>query len=300
VFTKQTYTYKIAANCTIQADVYRPEGDAICPAILWLHGGALIFGNRETLNPDQMTTYLRAGCVVAAVDYRLAPETKLPTIIEDIQDAYRWLRESGPNLFQIDPDRIAVIGHSAGGYLTLMTGFCVKPRPRALVSFYGYGDIIGEWYSRPDPFYRQYPLVPTEEAYGNVGNAAITGTSFEGKQAENRYRFYLYCRQQGLWPREIAGHDPNKEADWFVPYCPVHNVTPEYPPTLLIHGDQDTDVPAQQSALMSDVLKRQGVEQELVALSNRGHGFDHAGDSDPVVVEVFDKVIKFLEKQMMR
>ena len=60
-------------------------------------------------------------------------------------------------------------GGSAGGYLTLMTGFYLKPRPRALVSYFGYGDITTPWYSEPDAFYRRQPLVSTEDAYGCVG-----------------------------------------------------------------------------------------------------------------------------------
>ena len=148
---KHTYTYKTVPGCNIQADVYRAPGDGVRPVILWIHGGALIMGNRSGINTVQLQEYLNAGYTVVSIDYRLAPETKLKAIIEDLQDAYRWVREKGPDLFQADPHRIAVIGHSAGGYLTLMAGFCLNPRPRALVAFYGYGDIAGKWYSDPDP-----------------------------------------------------------------------------------------------------------------------------------------------------
>src|ERR1700736_1736422 len=144
---KQTYTYKVVGDCAIQADVYRAPGDSVHPAILWIHGGALIMGNREGLRFEQLEKYLKAGYTVVSIDYRLAPETKLDAIIEDVQDAYRWLREKGPGLFGIEPGRVAVIGHSAGGYLTLMAGFRLHPRPKALVAFYGYGDIAGKWYA---------------------------------------------------------------------------------------------------------------------------------------------------------
>jgi acetyl esterase/lipase len=297
-FLMQSYTYKIVRECEIQADVYRTPGSEIRPAILWLHGGALIFGDRSGLAPEQLERYLNAGYVVVAANYRLAPEVKIEAIMEDIRDAYCWLRVSGPDLFQIDPDRVAVIGHSAGGYLTLMTGFCVRPRPRALVSFYGYGDIAGHWYSRPDPFYSQEPAVPKDEAYGAVGGPVLTGTPFEGSPVEQRWRFYLYCRQQGLWPREVTGHDPDIEPEWFDPFCPVRNITPDYPPTILIHGAQDTDVPYQQSVLMSQELGRWEVEHEFITLPNRGHGFDAAGEGlgDLTVAEVFDQMLAFLKK----
>ena len=296
---KKTYIYKSVADCNLQADVYRLPDDVIRPVILWLHGGALIMGNRETLLADQIETYIHAGCAVVAVDYRLAPEVKLETIMEDVLDAYGWICTSGPELFQIDPNRMTVIGHSAGGYLTLMLGFCVQPRPRALISFYGYGDIVGSWYSQPDPFYNQFPPVPLDEALRLGVGLPTIGTPFKGAEHEKRSRFYLYCRQQGRWPQEVSGHDPHREPDWFRPFCPIRNVTPEFPPTLFIHGDLDTDVPLQQSVVMAEELKRKGVEQELIVLSNRGHGFDSAGKDDPVVADVFARLLAFLDIHMM-
>lgn len=130
----------------------------------------MIQGSRRSLEGNFHPEVLKRGYIVVSIDYRLAPETKLPGIIEDLQAAWRWLRQEGGRQFGIDPDRIAVAGGSAGGYLTLMTGFCVKPRPRVLVSYYGYGDITTPWYSQPDGFYRRQPLVPKEEAYRCVGD----------------------------------------------------------------------------------------------------------------------------------
>ena len=168
------------------------------------------------------------------------------------------------------------MGGSAGGYLTLMLGFCVEPRPSALVAFYGYGDIVGPWYSRPDPYYCRQPLVSQEEAHRAVGQRVIS--ECRGQEAEERGRFYLYCRQQGIWPREVSGHDPESEPDFFHQYCPVRNVDRGYPPTLLLHGDRDTDVPYEQSVLMADALSRAGVAHELVTIPDGDHGFDASRD----------------------
>jgi acetyl esterase/lipase len=292
---KQTLAYKPASGTDIHADVYRPDGASPLPGILWLHGGGLIFGDRTAIAPDQLERYLGAGFVVVSADYRLAPETKLDVIIEDLQDAYAWVRHQGPSRFGIDRDRISVVGHSAGGYLTLMSGFRVDPRPRALVSFYGYGDIVGSWYSRPDPHYCREPEVPQRDARRAVRSTAITGVPFDSPAAARRWRFYLYCRQHGLWPREVAGHDPEEEPSWFEPYCPLRSVGPDYPPTMLIHGDRDTDVPFEQSMLMARELERQGLEHELLALEGRGHRFDGVGLSEPLVAAVFDRVLSFLK-----
>ena len=289
---KRTYVYKEINNHPIHADVYRTADDIIKPAILFIHGGALIMGSRIWLDPIQAEKYLDAGFTLISIDYRLAPQAKLSQIIHDLEDAHRWIQSDGQQLLGIDPERIVVVGHSAGGYLSLMAGFLLKPRPRAIVSFYGYGDITGEWYSRPDPFYCQQPLVTREEADQSVGKWVVSEDP-----SGVRERFYLYTRQQGIWPLEVAGYDPDKEPEVFHSFCPVRNVTEDYPPTLLLHGDEDTDVPHEQSVLMAKELERQGVDHEMISLSGQGHGFDGAMQ-DPVVSGAFDRVLMFLEKHV--
>src|SRR5262245_20777025 len=249
-FGKKTYTYKTVGDTKIQADVYRPADTGVRPVVVWLHGGALIVGGRGGVPSPLLGLCRREGFVLVSFDYRLAPEVKLPAIIEDVRDAFRWLREQGPKLFHADPARVAVTGGSAGGYLTLMAGVCVRPRPRALVAYWGYGDVDGAWYTQPSAFYRKLPLVSKEEAGRAVGGKVLTGTE-GGTPAKARGRFYLYLRQHGLWTREVTGFDPQKERDRLDPYCPVRNVTADYPPTLLVHGTEDTDVPYEQSAAMA-------------------------------------------------
>jgi acetyl esterase/lipase len=289
----QTFAFKAVGDCRIRADVYCANSPGPRPAILWIHGGALIFGDRDKINRRQLAQYLDAGFTVVSIDYRLAPETKLPSILEDVSDAYRWMRERGPSELGIDPGRIAVIGHSAGGYLTLTCGYRLSPRPRALVSFYGYGDIVGDWYSKPDPFYSRERAVSRAQAVAGVGKEG----GCEDSSEENRWPFYLYCRQQGLWPREVAGIDPVAEPRRFDSFCPIRNVTREYPPTMLLHGDKDTDVPFQQSAEMDRALTKAGIVHEFVPIAGGEHGFDHDMD-DPRTVKAFEKVMSFLKSYL--
>ena len=297
-YIKETYTYKIVDHHEIRADVYRYTGEKIQPAIIWIHGGALIFGTRNGLSAEQLKRYLKAGYAVVSIDYRLAPETKLASIIEDLEDAYAWVRAEGPVLFRIDPDRIAVAGHSAGGYLTLMAGFRLSPRPKALVSFYGYGNLTGSWYAQPDSFYNRRPAILKDQAFAAVGDSLISGTS--SQSGPGRFQFYLYCRQQGLWPKEVSGHDPDSENEWFSGYEPLRNITAAYPPTLLLHGGKDTDVPFEQSVLMAEALKQHGVDYQFITNPDWGHGFDSAGMEDQSVREAFDQVLKFLEKHVRK
>lgn len=291
---RKTYTYKTVGDLPIRADVYRLPGDQVRPVIVWIHGGGLITGGRGGPALEQRQRYLDAGYVIVSIDYRLAPETKLPSIVEDVRDAIQWVRAKGPELLRIDPRRVAVIGHSAGGYLTLMAGFIVEPRPQALIAFYGYGDVDGDWYAKPHAIYRKTrPLFTKEEAYMAIGARETTNGGVKG-----RSNFYTYCRQNGLWPKEVVGFDPATQPREFDRFCPIRNVTQDYPPTLLLHGDQDIDVPYEQSAAMAAELKRAGVVHEFISIKGGGHGFDGKGLSDPAVAAAFDTIENFLQQHV--
>lgn len=272
----KTITYKSVGNCRIKLDVY-PAFEPHGPLIVWIHGGALIGGSRTGIHPVLRELLAKQGFAQVSIDYRLAPETKLPQILEDVRDAFDWVRTEGAAHFAFDANRLGVIGHSAGGYLTLMTGFMIQPRPKTLVSYYGYGDIVGPWYSRPDPFYCRQPRVSHDEAWASVGTHQISETT-----SASRFRFYLYCRQNGLWPNEVVGLDPSADATAFDPFCPIRNVTDAYPPTLLLHGDADTDVPHQLSVDMAAALTIAGVEHRLITIPNGPHGFDNALTLDTI------------------
>jgi acetyl esterase/lipase len=289
---RQTYVYKTVGDCKIHADVFRPADQQPRPVILWLHGGAFIWGSRARIREEQLARYIQEGFVVVAIDYRLAPETKLPAILDDLKDAYEWIRKSGPILFQADPDRVIVVGHSAGGYLALMGGVVLTPPPFALVSFYGYGDISGDWCNQPDVNYSREPAVSESAAWGAISSAIITEASHS-----KRWPFYLYCRQRGSWAREVLGEQADVGR-----FCPVRHVTKAFPPTLLLHGDCDTDVPYEQSVKMAEALRSQAVPCEFITLTNHGHAFDSAGDGmrDPLVADAFERVIRFVKDRAGR
>ncbi len=290
---QQTFTYKTVGDCPIKADVFNASPGQRRPLAVWIHGGALIMGDRRGIDRTLLSELVKDGYVVLSIDYRLAPETKLPAILDDLRDAFAWVRAEGPKNFGARADRIAVLGGSAGGYLTLASGYLIDPRPAALVSFWGYGDIAGPWYSRPDAFYRQQPLVTEAEARAAVGTTTVA----EPPPRNQRRRFYLYCRQNGLWPREVSGFDPDKDPKAFDPLCPVRNVSAKYPPTLLIHGTNDTDVPHELSVDMDRALARHGVPHELISVPGAGHGLN--GADEAVKAGIHKRVLAFLKPIMM-
>jgi acetyl esterase/lipase len=293
---KQTHTFKTAGDLKIEADVYRADDAKVRPVVVWIHGGALISGNRKSVPKNLLDLCREEGYALVSIDYRLAPEVKLPEIIADVEDAFRWLRGAGAKVAHLDADRVVVTGGSAGGYLTLMTGVAVKPRPKALVAYWGYGDVDGDWYTKPSEFYRkQVPLIDKAEAYKGVGGKVITGSE-DGIDFKPRGRFYLYLRQSGLWTKEVTGFDPATEKARLDPYCPVRNVTAEYPPTLLVHGTEDTDVPYQLSADMAKELARHKVPHELVTVTGAGHGL--AGGDKKLVADAHAKALTFIRTQM--
>ena len=291
-FTKKSYTFKTAGDVKVQADVYRTDSKTVRPVVVWIHGGALVTGNRNSVPGNLRELCKSEGYALVSIDYRLAPEVKLPDIIADVEDAFRWIHGDGAKQFQLDPSRLVVTGGSAGGYLTLMTGIRVKPRPTALVAYWGYGDVDGDWYVKPSEFYRKQPLVSKEEAHKTVGAKVWTGS----EAGFNRGKYYLYLRQNGLWTKEVTGFDPATERARLDPYCPVRNVTADYPPTMLIHGTDDTDVPYELSANMAKELARHKVKHELVTVKGAGHGL--AGGDKILVQEANERALQFVRKHL--
>ncbi len=293
---KQTYIYKKVGHLDIRADVYRASAEGKRPVVVWIHGGALINGHREGIPSRVRDAVLQAGYILISIDYRLAPETQLPAIVEDVENALKWVREKGSELFGADPTKLAIMGSSAGGYLTLTAGFRVDPPPIALVSLWGYGDLVGSWYSEPSRHARHHKVIVSREAANEQVNAEPVSDARDRKG--NGSLFYLYCRQTGSWPKAVSGWDPKTEAEKFAPFMPVKNVTRAYPPTLLLHGEDDTDVPYEQSLLMAAELKRNGVRYKLISVPGAEHGLE--GGDQQQIDDAFDEVFAFLHEHLSK
>ncbi len=181
----KTFTYKTVDGLEIKADVHRADDNKTRPVMVWFHGGALIVGHRGGVSGRVLKDMLGAGYAVVSFDYRLAPETKLPGIISDLEDGFTWLHQKGPELFNVDTSKVAVSGGSAGGCMTMIAGYRAKPRPTVLVPFWGYGDLIGDWIGKPSPHKRHQTKFTKAEAYQQVSGPPIAD-SRESKKKSRR------------------------------------------------------------------------------------------------------------------
>jgi len=175
-----------------------------------------------------------------------------------------------------------------------VSGYRAEPRPKALVPLWGYGDLVGPWYSEPSPHARhQTTKMSREEAFKQVSGQPLSDSR---DRDGNGGAFYQFCRQQGLWPKAVSGWDPPTEAAKFNPFMPVKNVATDFPPTLLIHGDKDTDVPYEQSVLMAAELNKHNVEHQLLTVHGAEHGL--AGASADDVQAAYRAAGEFLRKHL--
>ncbi|MGH2939796.1 MAG: alpha/beta hydrolase [Solirubrobacterales bacterium] len=112
--------------------LYRSAGQRPLPLIVWAHGGSWVRVTVDLLDNHYRVMANRSGCAIAAVDYRLSPESRFPQAIEEVYGAARWLRQEA-KVLGLDPTRIAIAGESSGGNLAAAVG--LLDRDRRLVGF---------------------------------------------------------------------------------------------------------------------------------------------------------------------
>lgn len=196
---KTTVPYRTVGKHPILADVYRPQGKELRPVIVWLHGGALITGNREAIDPHVRSLAEEQKYALVSFDYRLAPETKSPAIISDVEAAFKWLGNDGDRRFHLDYKRIVVASNSAGGYFTLVAGYTISPKPNALVALYDYGQLNVDWYTKPNPF-PEYNAKFLAQA-----DAEAQSDGAPAKRKGDGETTYMHYRQTGSWVDHVTG-----------------------------------------------------------------------------------------------
>lgn len=163
-FADIIYTHVDKTNLTLDAHV--PDGPGPFPAAILVHGGGWVAGDKR-----QYITYIfqplsDAGFAWFSINYRLAPQYNFPADTDDVEEAIRWVKNNA-SIYKVDPNRIALIGESAGGHLVSYVG--AKHRPEnsvnAVVSMYGIHDFITAsiaWKPIPDEIMKLFGITAVD------------------------------------------------------------------------------------------------------------------------------------------
>lgn len=261
----QTHTicFQQHGDLQLHVDIYTPKGKPR-GFVLFFHGGGGILGSRKDLIPVQ--PFLNEGYVFLSPDYRLAPETRLDGILADCMDAYHWARSTAETQWGLDQSQVTVAGFSFGAFVSLLLAATAQPRPKAALSFCGYGDLLGSMYLSPSTHY----IASAPHYTWEYLNAQIEDRPLVEPGSRNRLALYLNTRQTAQWVQTVTGLNPDRDRERLMTMCPVRRMQDDTAPVFLYHGRADTDVSFEQSLLTLAMLKACGVRHKLIE-SGAGH-----------------------------
>lgn len=260
-------------------DVLKPKQGANGAAVVMVISGGFR-SSHESINPGTARPMLDRGYTVFAVVHGSQPRYTVPEIVQDMHRAVRFIRHHAAD-YAIDPERIGITGASAGGHLSLMIGTAgEKGNPSA-----------------PDPVDRESSRVKAVACFfppTDLLNFGKTGHQMLRAMDHNApYRPAFDYRERdpasNLW---VTITDPERLRKIAREISPIDHVTPDDPPTMIIHGDADSLVPIQQSETMVEKLKGAGVEAKLVVKKGAGHGWLTIGLDVVQFVDWFDQHLK--------
>jgi acetyl esterase/lipase len=244
---------------------FPPNSGKPSPVVLYVHGGAWKAGDKTGgVEISAVPIIASRGYLVAAINYRLAPQFKWPAQIQDVKCAVRFLRAHAAT-YNLDPDHIAALGASAGGHLVAMVGLA---GPEA-------GFDTGEYLDRSSRLSAVVDL---------FGPANLRAKDFSSKQADVA--------------REVFGARTDQDPV-LVQASPVTYITKTAPPFLILQGEKDSLVPPSQSQELYDRLKAAGVPATLVMVKNAEHGFAAVGGPiSPNFSELTRLILEFLDSHL--
>ena len=232
------------------------------PVVVAIHGGAWLGGDKRQVLP-RLFPYVIAGKYAGvSVGYRLSQDAIWPAQIHDCKAAIRWIRGNAKK-YNLDPERIGVIGWSAGGHLVAMLGTTgdVKElegdlgnfddqssRVSCVVDFFGPADML------------------------TIGDYPSQMKHYAPDSPESR----------------LLGVPILEDKDKARSASPIAFVSKDDPPFLIVHGTNDPLVPYQQSVSFRDALQKAGVVVALITVENGGHGGFRNPEIDRRVDAFFD------------
>tara|TARA_R110002072_G_scaffold302710_2_gene487670 strand:- start:196750 stop:197883 length:1134 start_codon:yes stop_codon:yes gene_type:complete len=266
---KNDLAYAGTDNPRQKLDLYLPKkrsSDKPLPLIAFIHGGGWKNGDKRG-GLRRVATLVESGEFVgASIGYRLTDEAIWPAQIHDCKAAIRWLRAHAEE-FGFDPDRIAVMGSSAGGHLVAMLG--TSGDVKKLDGNLGDHNDVSSRVNCVIDEYGPTNFLTMNDSPGRMDHLAAD--SPESK---------------------LLGQQITKVPELVSEASPVTHVTKDDPPILIIHGTNDPLVPYQQSVVFTETLNAVGVPVILQRIENGEHG---GFGSD----EVNARTKAFLEKYLL-
>ncbi len=253
-------------------DIYYPSQKPIgrLPLIVHIHGGGWMGGSKYPCDVRRMTTQ---GYVVASIEYRFSQVAKFPAQIQDCQAAIRWLRANADR-YHIDPEKVGVIGGSAGGHLSALVG--VTGGKKAF-------DAIGGNEDRSDA------VQCVCDVFGPKNFASVMEQAESDKNVKNIFKF----NTPGDPYSELIGANLSDKAKTSS-VSPITYVDRNSPPILMLHGTHDALVPFAQSEEFEDAMKKNGAPVWLQKFPGGGHGGGVFGKPEVIqlIASFFDKHLK--------
>ena len=236
--TQEGLVYGEADGQKLTMDYYAPKGPGVHPIAIVIHGGGYQRGDSKSGSEAYCADFLvPAGYAVFSINYRLAPKYPYPYMVNDVERSIRYLRHNARN-WNADPARIALVGGSAGGFLSNMAGLLGAPADR----------------HSGDPVERENARVQAV-----VSLFAQSSFATVPLNADVHALLDPLIRQKG-------------EAAALREASPITYVTKNAPPFLLILGDKDEYIPFTEATNLQTALRNVGVKCEIVRIPNGTHG----------------------------
>ena len=154
--------------------------------------------------------------------------------------------------------------------------------------------VAGDWTTKPDERYRKWGTITKEAGWKGVTDTILTNTDkTNGRPQANLFN---YLKQNGLWTQTATGIDPAKNPEKLNPFCPIRNVTKDFPPTLFLHGTADPEVPHTQSVEMKAALDKIDVPTEIILIKEGGHGL--WGGDRKLIEKAFQRSMEYIREAL--
>ncbi|SRR6266508_389764 len=246
-------------------DVLRPKTNANSSAVIFIvSGGWVSHYTPPQQAAERFQALLDKGFTVIIVRHGSSPKYLIPEIVGDVRRAVRFIRFNAKR-WGIDPNRLGVFGGSAGGHLSLVIGTAADSGdPNAKEDFMKESDRVAS-------VVVYFPPVDLRPRARGVRRTPAAGM-------DGRLRQF-----------PALNFEREKAPD----YSPIVHVSPDDPPTLLIHGDKDDLVPVSNSKIIHEAFRKNNVKTQLIIIEGAGHGFsgDDAKKADAAMVAWFEQTL---------